>query len=194
MLGKYFDVKEVFMNYVLPLSVVLLSTSLSISANVMATSPVYQEQLNTLSAKTDVYTASDYVSSEQIKMFPKPDDNMKQHVITLPTLSNEDQYMLEIQIGQNKLVDCNRHKLMGEIVPKTVEGWGYNYFQVDKIMTGPSTMMMCTEPKTTQFVMLGESIKENYDSRLPKIYYLPHDAQLRYRIWRAETAFSFSGN
>ncbi|UJF20700.1 serine protease inhibitor ecotin [Shewanella sp. OMA3-2] len=181
------------MNHVSRLSVALLSVGLSISANAMATSPVAQQQLNTLPVKTDVFNASDYVSSDQIKMFPMPDENMKQHIITLPSLSNEDEYMLEIQIGQNKLVDCNRHKLMGEIVQKTVEGWGYEYFQVDKIMTGPSTMMMCTEPKTTQFVMLGESIKENYDSRLPKIYYLPHDTQLRYRVWRAETPFNFSG-
>lgn len=181
------------MNHVSLLSVTLLCIGLSTSTNVMATSPVYQDQLNTLSVKADVFSTSNYNSSEQTKMFPKPDKHMKQHVITLPALSNEDEFMLEIQIGQNKLVDCNRHRLMGEIVQKTVEGWGHHYYQVDKIMTGPSTMMMCTEPKTTQFVMLGESIKENYDSRLPKIFYLPDDVQLRYRVWRTETPFSFSG-
>ena len=73
----------------------------------------------------------------------------------------------------------------------TLEGWGYDYYKVDKIMSGPSTMMMCTEPKTTQFVMLGESIKVKYDSRLPQIYYLPENTELRYRVWRAESPFNF---
>ena len=83
-----------------------------------------------------------------------------------------------------------------DILPNGIKtlwiGWGYDYYKVDKIMSGPSTMMMCTEPKTTQFVMLGESIKVKYDSRLPQIYYLPENTELRYRVWRAESPFNFS--
>ena len=169
-----------------------IGLSMTVSGSAMATSPIKQNELNTPSIQTGVFTASQPSTSEQIKMFPVAESGMQQHVITLPKLANEDDFLIEIQIGQNKLVDCNRHKLMGDVQKITLEGWGYDYYKVDKIMSGPSTMMMCTEPKTTQFVMLGESIKVKYDSRLPQIYYLPENTELRYRVWRAESPFNFS--
>lgn len=170
----------------------LIGLGFAVSGSAMATSPVKQEQLNTPSIQAEIFTGTQPSTSEQISMFPVAAEGMQQHVITLPKLANEEDFLIEIQIGQNKLVDCNRHRLMGDVQKVTLEGWGYDYVKVDKIMSGPSTMMMCTEPKTTQFVMLGESIKVNYDSRLPKIYYLPENTELRYRIWRADGPFTFS--
>ncbi|MCW3173731.1 serine protease inhibitor ecotin [Shewanella subflava] len=169
-----------------------IGLSMTVSGSAMATSPIEQEQLNTPAVQTEVFTQSHPSTSDQINMFPVAASGMQQHVITLPKLANEDDFLLEIQIGQNKLVDCNRHRLMGDVQTVTVEGWGYDYVKVDNVMSGPSTMMMCKDPKTTQFVMLGESIKVNYDSRLPKIFYLPENTELRYRIWRADSPFTFS--
>ncbi|GGQ06907.1 serine protease inhibitor ecotin [Shewanella litoralis] len=158
-----------------------------------ATPKTDNDTLNTITVQTSVMSAENYQAQGDTKMYPAPQDNMVQHVLTLPKLNNESEYLIEIQIGQNKLVDCNQMRLMGEIHTLSLEGWGYPYYQVDSIIEGPSTRMMCTEAKKAQFISLNDAITQQYDSRLAKVFYLPKDVQLRYRIWRAASEFTFSG-
>jgi ecotin len=153
---------------------------------------VEQPQLQTLAIKTSVMDNNNYEAQAETKMYPAPNENMVQHILTLPKLNDESQYLIEIQIGQNKLVDCNKVRLMGEIHTLSLDGWGYPYYQVDSMIQAPSTKMMCTEAKTAQFISLNDTITQEYDSRLAKVFYLPKEAQLRYRIWRAASEFKFS--
>jgi ecotin len=77
-------------------------------------------------------------------MYPAPAAVMMQHLLTLPALADEQDYMLEVQIGQ-KIVDCNKTQLIGEINTLLLADWGYTYYQVDKVIQGPTNRIMCTE-------------------------------------------------
>ncbi|MGI2170921.1 serine protease inhibitor ecotin [Shewanella sp. MF05960] len=167
----------------------VLAASTSFTGYAMPKVEQVQQQLV---IQTSVMDNDNYKTQANTKMYPAPKENMMQHILTLPKLNDESQYLIEIQIGQNKLVDCNKMHLMGDIHTLTLEGWGYPYYQVDSIIQGPSTKMMCTEAKKAQFISLNNTITQEYDSRLAKVFYLPKDAQLRYRIWRAASEFTFS--
>ncbi|WP_445778038.1 serine protease inhibitor ecotin [Shewanella sp.] len=170
----------------------IISTLICSPFAAQATPKVDVNSLNSVAIGTSVMSQDNYQPQAETKMYPAPSTGMVQHILTLPTLNNESEYLIEIQIGQNKLVDCNRVNLMGDIRTLSVDGWGYSYFQVDNILQGPSTKMMCTDAKTAKFVVLNSSITQHYDSRLPKVFYLPKEAQLRYRVFRAIGDFSFT--
>ncbi|MGS0727108.1 serine protease inhibitor ecotin, partial [Shewanella sp. 0m-11] len=134
-------------------------------------------------------------ATSETKMYPKPATGQEQHILTLPKLDNEADYRVEIEIGQTQMVDCNQHRLVGELKQHTVKGWGYSYYQVDKISEGPSTMMACFEQaKTEKFLKINADLMVKYDSRLPKVFYLPENTQVRYRVWKVESQFNYSGN
>lgn len=137
--------------------------------------------------------ANNYAPVETVNMFPAPQKGMVQHILTLAKLENEADYMLELQIGQTQLVDCNKHGLNGQLKALTVEGWGYNYYQVDEISAGPSTMMACPEFAPQEaFVQIPDELTLRYDSRLPKVFYLPEGVELRFRTWKADSRYQYS--
>ncbi|MGS0675691.1 serine protease inhibitor ecotin [Shewanella sp. 125m-1] len=181
----------------------LLASSLvfaTFSFNASATSPTHPSGVNQNMISAKIYSASDYSNPDtgvtsETKMYPKPATGQEQHILTLPKLDNEADYRVEIEIGQTQMVDCNQHRLVGELKQHTVKGWGYSYYQVDKISEGPSTMMACFEQaKTEKFLKINADLMVKYDSRLPKVFYLPENAQVRYRVWKVESQFNYSGN
>ncbi|MCZ4339816.1 serine protease inhibitor ecotin [Shewanella colwelliana] len=158
-----------------------------------ATSPVHPSGLNQMNIQSSSYTAVTYQAEEASKMFPQPTEGMVQHILNLPELENEAQYRIEILIGRTELVDCNKHGLRGELKQMNLDGWGYNYYQVDSISDGPSTMMACFDKaKTEQFLTIPGELMLKYDSRLPKVFYLPEGAQLKYRVWTAKMEYQFT--
>lgn len=176
----------------------LLVSSLVLSAfsfNASATSPAHPSGVNQNMIHAQMYTSADYNPTKETKMYPAPQAGQVQHILTLPKLDNEADYRVEIQIGQTKMVDCNKHGLSGELKQHTVKGWGYNYYQVDAISEGPSTMMACfDQAKTEKFLPIRDDLMLKYDSRLPKVFYLPENTQVRYRVWKVESAFNYSGD
>lgn len=174
------------------LAVVPLAFTL-LSFNASAVSPPHPTGLNAPMINVSRMNTNNYAPGEAVKMFPAPNKGMVQHILTLPKLENEADYMVEIQIGQTQLVDCNKHGLNGQLKELTVEGWGYNYYQVDEISEGPSTMMACFElAKKEAFLRIPSELTLRYDSRLPKVFYLPEDAELRFRTWKADSAYQYS--
>ncbi|AZG73409.1 serine protease inhibitor ecotin [Shewanella livingstonensis] len=185
---------QVSLAYTKKLSVtttVIMASILSFGS--YATSPIDNNNLNTIKINSMVMDQSHYQPLDASKMYPAPTTGMVQHVLTLPALTDEQDYMLEVQIGQNKIVDCNKAQLIGEINTLSLAGWGYTYYQVDNIMQGPTTRMMCTEAKTAKFIVLNKAMTLSYDSRQPKVFYLPQDTDLRYRVWKTTNEFVFSG-
>jgi len=170
----------------------VLAVSL-LSFNALATSPAHPSGLNQNMITSQTYGSSNYQAHEDSKMFPAPAEGMEQHILTLPPLDDEDNYMVEIQIGQTKMVDCNKHGLSGELIQESVKGWGYQFYRVNQINDGPSTMMACLDiAKKEAFLQIPGNLKIRYDSRLPEVFYLPQGSEIRYRVWRVESIFNIS--
>ena len=140
------------------------------------------------------FTASDYQAQEATKMFPAPNEDMVQHIVTMTPLDNEAHFKVELEIGQTQMVDCNKHGLNGELKEVVLAGWGYTYYQVAEVSAGPSTMMACfDQAKTSVFVRIPQTLLINYDSRLPKVFYLPKGVELRVRTWQVSSDYLYSG-
>lgn len=125
---------------------------------------------------------------EDLKAFPPAEEGMARHVIRIPVLPNEDDFRVELQVGKEIEVDCNRHSFGASLERDTVEGWGYSFFTVPEVSGPMSTMMACPpdEPKQMQFVTANfENALVRYNSKLPIVVYLPEGFELRYRIWAA---------
>ena len=122
----------------------------------------------------------------QIEMFPKAKDGYKMVYIQLPVEKNENDLKVEFFAGIEKKVDCNRHFLIGDKKLKEVQGWGYNYYEIDSKGETGSTLMACPDQKLTlKFVFLQPEIA-NYNSKLPLVLYVPKDMEVRYRILRPD--------
>lgn len=119
--------------------------------------------------------------------YPPAVAGQKQNVIRLPVMADENALKVELIVGRTMRVDCNNHFFGGRIAERVATGWGYNYYVLDTLGQGASTMMAC--PPGSERVVFVSSANETllrYNSRLPIVVYTPADVELRYRIWRAD--------
>ncbi|WP_292008434.1 serine protease inhibitor ecotin [Chryseobacterium sp.] len=122
----------------------------------------------------------------EIEMFPKAKDGYKQVYIQLPIAKNEEDLKVEFFVGMEKMLDCNNHALMGEVKTQDLEGWGYNYYEVESKGETRGTMMGCPDNKLTKkFVTLQPEIVR-YNSKLPLVFYVPKNLEVRYRVLRPD--------
>ena len=143
-------------------------------------------------ASTSAWAATSDASTqplEKIAPYPKAEKGMKRQVIQLTPQEDESTLKVELLIGQTLEVDCNHHRLGGELASKTLEGWGYDYYVFDKVTSPVSTMMAGPDGKKEQkFVTayLGDAGMVRYNSKLPIVVYTPANVEVKYRIWKAE--------
>ncbi|MDU1921767.1 serine protease inhibitor ecotin [Enterobacter sp.] len=126
---------------------------------------------------------------EKVAPYPKADKGMTRQVIQLPVQQDEANYKVELLIGKMLEVDCNQHRLGGQLESKTLEGWGYDYYVFDKVTSPVSTMMACPDgKKEKRFVTayLGDNSLLRYNSKLPIVVYTPENVEVKYRVWKAE--------
>ncbi len=124
---------------------------------------------------------------EALKPYPAAADGYARHVIELPAQANEAEHRVELIAGKTLEVDCNQQRLGGQWQEKTVEGWGYNYYQLGQVGPAVSTLMACPDGSRKQaFVRVGgEPLLVRYNSKLPLVIYAPVDVEVRYRLWSA---------
>jgi ecotin len=125
---------------------------------------------------------------EALKPYPAAAEGYQRHVIDLPAQPNEDDRRVELIAGKTMEVDCNRQRLGGQWQEKTVQGWGYGYYELEKVGPAFGTLMACPEDSRKQaFVPVGgEPLLVRYNSKLPLVIYAPAGVEVRYRIWSAE--------
>ena len=124
---------------------------------------------------------------EALKPYPAAAAGYQRHVIELPVQANEAEHKVELIAGKTLEVDCNQQRLGGQWQEKTVEGWGYNYYELGQVGPAMSTLMACPDNSRKQaFVPVGgEPLLVRYNSKLPLVIYAPAEVQVRYRIWSA---------
>ena len=126
---------------------------------------------------------------EKVAPYPQAEKGMKRQVIQLPAQQDEANFKVELLIGQTLEVDCNQHRLGGQLESKALQGWGYDYYVFDKVMSPVSTMMACPDgKKEKKFITayLGDDGMLRYNSKLPIVVYTPENVDVKYRIWKAE--------
>lgn len=126
---------------------------------------------------------------EKVAPYPQAEKGMKRQVIQLPAQKDESALMVELLIGKTLEVDCNHHRLGGELESKTLEGWGYDYYVMEKVSGPMSTMMACSDQKKSKkFITasLGDDGMLRYNSKLPIVVYTPDNVEVKYRVWEAQ--------
>jgi len=125
-------------------------------------------------------------SVDDLQAFPAAVAGQKRTVIRLPAAADEDALKVELILGRTQRVDCNHHSLGGQLQTRTAEGWGYDYYVLEAVGPGVSTLMGCPPgSERDAFVRAGGQTLIRYNSRLPLVVYAPQDIEVRYRLWRA---------
>lgn len=127
-------------------------------------------------------------ASDLMKPYPPATNEMQRNVMTLPALSDEDNYRVELIIGKMMATDCNPTRLLGELREETAKGWGYPYYNVTLAPQTVSTRMACPEgSKKMRLVTLPAASEKllRYNSKLPLVVYAPADVKVSYRVWQA---------
>jgi ecotin len=133
-----------------------------------------------------IFTTSASTASDDLSPYPVAAAGQVQHVIRLSALEDEATAKVEIIVGKTMVVDCNSHFFGGQLDQRTAEGWGYDYFVLDKLGDGASTLMGCPDGSEHEaFVRTSSETLVRYNSRLPLVVYTPEGVEVRYRIWQA---------
>lgn len=141
--------------------------------------------LGALSLVSSAVFAAD---ADTLKPYAPAEEGFVRYVIELPEAEQENDLKVEIIAGRTLEVDCNTQRLGGELQERTIEGWGYPAYYLEKV-TGPmSTLMACPDTKKqAQFVpVMGEGFVLDYNSKLPVVVYTPENIEVKYRLWKAE--------
>ena len=98
----------------------------------------------------------------ELEAFPAADEGMDRFVIELKhkERSEEDAFKVEIIVGKNMMTDgVNRYRLGNTIEPRTLQGWGYTYYEVVGKGEMIGTLMAPPEgaPMVSEFVTAAHS-------------------------------------
>ena len=133
-------------------------------------------------------TTTATAGGEDLKPWPAAEAGEVRWVFRVPALEREQDYQVEILVGKNLEVDCNKLMIGGNLARETIQGWGYPLYRIGRIGPGASTLMACpeNEPRTIQFVAVqGDGFMQRYNSKLPYVVYAPEGYEVKYRVWAA---------
>ena len=135
-------------------------------------------------------TCSAY-GADNLKAFPPAEKGMIRCVLDLPEQDDESSRKVELLVGKRlKLDERNQYFFSGKIEAENIKGWGFTKYTVRSLgqMAGTKMAINPLAKKVERFVSLGEEpYLIRYNSKLPVVVYVPKDAEVRYRIWVAQT-------
>ncbi|QDU92912.1 ecotin family protein [Lignipirellula cremea] len=131
---------------------------------------------------------------DNLKAFPPAGEGMVRYVIRLPhkERGEEDDFQVELLVGKKVMTDGVNHVMLGgEVAAKPLEGWGFTYYELKKFGPLASTLIAPPPgtPQVQKFIAVPSQLIR-YNSRIPLVVYVPADAEVRYRIWKAGPAAS----
>jgi ecotin len=98
-------------------------------------------------------------------------------------------WRVQLIVGREMQLDCNRHSFRGRIRSETLPGLGTPILRVTNVGPLASTRMACPpgSPLRKVFLPLGEKpVVLPYNASLPIVVYAPKDLEVRWRLWKAE--------
>lgn len=138
--------------------------------------------------KTNQMSSGNQEALKELDHFPEAAKGFKRFVI-LPEEKGTDEientFKVEIIPGKTIQADCNHHSLMGSLIEKDLEGWGYTYYELNTNGQIISTKMGCPDDILTEKFVTAESRIVRYNSKLPIVVYVPQGFELKFRIWQA---------
>ena len=125
---------------------------------------------------------------KDLEPWPSANAGETRFVIRLPELDDESGRKVELRIGKELEIDCNRHWFGGKLEREVVAGWGYPMYRLVDVAGPASSMMACPEAdKRVAFVAVNlDDAFVRYNSKLPIVVYVPEGFVVRYRIWSAD--------
>lgn len=103
--------------------------------------------------------------------------------------SNPLDWRVQLIVGRELRLDCNRHSFRGRIRSETVAGQRYPILRISDVGPVASTRMACPPeaPLRQVFLPMGEKpVILPYNASQPIVIYAPRDLEVRWRIWRAD--------
>lgn len=127
------------------------------------------------------------------KAYPAAKAGQRRVVIHLEAKPDEREWQVEVVVGKVMETDgTNHYGLGGRIEERTVQGWGYTYLEAPEADGVWSTQMLPPpgQKPVQTFVTYPPFGPFGYNSRLPVVVYAPAGYEVRYRLWRAASAFA----
>lgn len=145
---------------------------------------------------TEETTESTVKSNDPLEAFPAAKSGFTRYVIRLPIGNFENDLRVELLPGKIMEVDCNLTQLTGQLEEKTLDGWGYSYYELTSVGEPTTTLMGCPDnSKRQQFVPVRSAGSLlHYNSLMPVVVYLPNEFELRWRTWVATPVISVPSN
>lgn len=106
------------------------------------------------------------------------------------TDKNENSRKIEIIPGKTMKVDCNKHWFAGKLEEKTLEGYGYKYYQYIGSTEVASTRKGCLDEILNNEFVKGKSIIASYNGAQPIVVYVPKGMEIKYKIWEAQQLYT----
>ena len=136
------------------------------------------------------FTAITAQAADNMKAFPAAEEGAVRYVLHLPKQENESAFKVELIVGKTVQIDVgNSYFFSGQIEEENIKGWGFPRYVVSKLGPLAGTLMAVDpdSPKINRFITLGGApYIIRYNSRLPIVVYVPEEAEVRYRVWRAD--------
>jgi ecotin len=134
-----------------------------------------------------------------LKPYPAPGAAENRWVIQLPGVLRPSldpaispdpaDWRVELLVGRELEVDCNRQFFSGRITSEMIKGWGYKVYRVSDVGPVATTRMSCPPgtPTRRAFVPMGgkQPYVVPYNASLPIVVYAPKDLEVRWRLWKA---------